>query len=347
MADDGEKRVDLVFEGGGVKGIALVGACSILEEQGYRPQNVAGTSAGAIVGALVVAGYSAKELRDLLQETPFSSFEDKGWEDKILGLGIPITIVKDHGIYEGKYFSSGFVRSWKEKGVSRFVICVRRARTIRGGGTACRSSCPTSPTTRSSCFPRRPGLGKEPDELEIAEAVRMSMSIPLFFEPVKVERLATRSSSSTAACCRTSRCGSSTPTTFPTGRRSPQVVNPEPKVTTDGQIPTAPVKHTLARGLVQHLLDLAGTMTDAHDKLYLERDSFVRTITISNLGVSYREFDLSVETQDALYESGRDAATEFLKTWDFEAAKAAFRRGRSSRRAVRRSLLRMKTMAAG
>ena len=58
----------------------------------------------------MAAGYSAKELRDLLQETPFSSFEDKGWEDKILGLGIPITIVKDHGIYEGKY-SSGFVRS--------------------------------------------------------------------------------------------------------------------------------------------------------------------------------------------------------------------------------------------
>jgi NTE family protein len=39
---------DLVCEGGGVKGIGLVGAFSVLEEHDFRPQNVAGTSAGAI-----------------------------------------------------------------------------------------------------------------------------------------------------------------------------------------------------------------------------------------------------------------------------------------------------------
>ena len=38
-------RVDLVLEGGGVKGIGLVGAISVLEEYGYRFQRVAGTSA--------------------------------------------------------------------------------------------------------------------------------------------------------------------------------------------------------------------------------------------------------------------------------------------------------------
>ena len=48
-----ERDVDLVFEGGGLKGIALVGAYSVLEERGYRPQNIAGTSAGAIVAALL------------------------------------------------------------------------------------------------------------------------------------------------------------------------------------------------------------------------------------------------------------------------------------------------------
>ena len=46
----------MVFEGGGLKGIALVGAYSVLEEQGYTPQNMAGASAGAIVAALVAAG---------------------------------------------------------------------------------------------------------------------------------------------------------------------------------------------------------------------------------------------------------------------------------------------------
>lgn len=46
---------DLVLEGGGVKGIALVGAISVLEERGYEFQRVAGTSAGTIVGSLVAA----------------------------------------------------------------------------------------------------------------------------------------------------------------------------------------------------------------------------------------------------------------------------------------------------
>jgi len=43
--------VDLVCEGGGVKGIGLAGAYSVLEEHGYQPNNVAGTSAGAITAA--------------------------------------------------------------------------------------------------------------------------------------------------------------------------------------------------------------------------------------------------------------------------------------------------------
>lgn len=46
----------MVFEGGGLKGIGLAGAYSVLEERGFRPQNTAGASAGAIVAALVAAG---------------------------------------------------------------------------------------------------------------------------------------------------------------------------------------------------------------------------------------------------------------------------------------------------
>jgi predicted acylesterase/phospholipase RssA len=57
-----QKRVDLVLEGGGVKGIGLIGALAVLEERGYVPQNVAGTSAGAIAAALIAAGYSAGAL---------------------------------------------------------------------------------------------------------------------------------------------------------------------------------------------------------------------------------------------------------------------------------------------
>ena len=61
-----EHRLDLVLEGGGVKGIGLAGAYSVLEEHDFEPQNIAGTSAGAITAALIAARYSAKELRDVV-----------------------------------------------------------------------------------------------------------------------------------------------------------------------------------------------------------------------------------------------------------------------------------------
>lgn len=48
------KKADAVFEGGGVKGIGLAGAVAVTEEAGYQFENVAGTSAGAIVAALAL-----------------------------------------------------------------------------------------------------------------------------------------------------------------------------------------------------------------------------------------------------------------------------------------------------
>jgi NTE family protein len=96
--------VDLVFEGGGVKGIGLAGAVATLEERGYVPQNVAGTSAGAITAALLAAGYSAAELRELIIGLDYRQFEDKGWEDKIPLVERSLSMLLDLGLYEGDVF---------------------------------------------------------------------------------------------------------------------------------------------------------------------------------------------------------------------------------------------------
>ena len=75
---------DLVCEGGGVKGVGLAGAFSVLEEHEFRPQNVAGTSAGAITAALIAAGYNSSELkRRHLRDGLPSSFDDNGLGDKV------------------------------------------------------------------------------------------------------------------------------------------------------------------------------------------------------------------------------------------------------------------------
>ena len=72
---------NLVFEGGGVKGIAYVGAMKVLEEKNILPkiQRVGGTSAGAINAALVALGFTNAEQRDILWKLDFKNFLDDSW----------------------------------------------------------------------------------------------------------------------------------------------------------------------------------------------------------------------------------------------------------------------------
>src|SRR6056297_853145 len=57
--------VALVLSGGGARGFAHIGVLQVLEQRGIRVDAVAGTSMGAILGALYAAGYGADEIFDL------------------------------------------------------------------------------------------------------------------------------------------------------------------------------------------------------------------------------------------------------------------------------------------
>jgi len=59
---------DLVFEGGGAKGLAFVGALKSFERRGHTPRRVIGTSAGSILAAMVAAGYNSAESYDAIAE---------------------------------------------------------------------------------------------------------------------------------------------------------------------------------------------------------------------------------------------------------------------------------------
>jgi NTE family protein len=73
---------DLVFEGGGAKGAAFVGALQAFERHGHQPRRLIGSSAGAITACLIAAGFSSQENLEALNErTPdgrsrFESFMD-------------------------------------------------------------------------------------------------------------------------------------------------------------------------------------------------------------------------------------------------------------------------------
>ena len=65
-------RLGIVLSGGGSRGLVHVGVLKALGEHGIEPEAVSGTSAGAIVGALYAAGYSADEMLEFfVRKNPF------------------------------------------------------------------------------------------------------------------------------------------------------------------------------------------------------------------------------------------------------------------------------------
>src|SRR5271169_4563560 len=84
---------DGVFEGGGVKGIALVGALSSFESHGFKWCNLAGTSAGAIVASLLASGYNAAELKEIIGNLDYMKFEDAGTIGRVPLIGPVISLL--------------------------------------------------------------------------------------------------------------------------------------------------------------------------------------------------------------------------------------------------------------
>ena len=86
---------NLILEGGGVKGIAYVGALEVLDNLKMldKIENVAGTSAGAITPWLVSLRYTAAEIKKNVFDLDFSSFEDHK---------NPLRIATKYGLFTSK-----------------------------------------------------------------------------------------------------------------------------------------------------------------------------------------------------------------------------------------------------
>ena len=336
------KHVDLVFEGGGVKGIGLAGAYSVLEEDGWQPQNLAGASAGAINAALVAAGYTSAELMEILLELDFREFQDRGWEDRLPAFEKTFSLLKDLGIYEGEFFEDWMRDRLAAKGVRTFGDLVRDhdEEDLRYRWKL--QVIASDVTQRAMLVLPRDAekVGVEPDKLDVAYAVRMSMSIPVFFEPVRHLNEETNRRHTIVDGGMLSNfpvwlfdCETGEPD-WPTFGLLLMEKKPDESIAE--RLP-APEEGTRGVGaLVDYLKSLAQTMMEAHDRLYLAKADYARTIGIDTLGVGTTEFDLSRERALELYESGRTAARKFLDGWDFDGYIAAYRSGRkvSRRREV-------------
>jgi len=193
---DGELKADLVLEGGGVKGIGLLGAVLVLAEAGYSFPRVAGTSAGAIVASLVAAyqkaGKNLHELVDVMNNVQYSRFAEGPVLERLTGrLGEGVELLLHEGAHSGNYLVEWLGGELEKAGVSTFQ---NLALDDPGGSLADYQRY--SLVVHTSDLSRRALVrlpwdysqyGRTADTQRVVDAVRASMSIPFYFRPVDVK----------------------------------------------------------------------------------------------------------------------------------------------------------------
>lgn len=65
------ENLGIALSGGGARGAAHIGVLQALNDQGIFPERVSGTSAGSVIGALYCAGYTPKEILDIVHQKIF------------------------------------------------------------------------------------------------------------------------------------------------------------------------------------------------------------------------------------------------------------------------------------
>jgi NTE family protein len=240
-----------------------------------------------------------------------NSFKDrarKKWLPLFPGI---VSILKDRGIYEGEAFLEWMSGLLEKKGVRTFGDLVRRPQTEPRYRYKLQVMVSDLTEQRLLVLPKdahRLGI-EDPDELSVALAVRMSMSIPVFFEPVSFTNPKTG--------CEHLIVDGGMLSNFPLWLFDAE----EPLWPTIGvkfieEDPRAPLAPLGSSGglfkVIDYARSLVETMMEAHDRFYLEESDFDRTITIDALGVGTTDFDLTRERAVQLYDSGRAGAEEFL-----------------------------------
>ena len=304
-----QQWADLVLEGGGVKGIGLLGAIEELAKADYRFRRVAGTSAGAIVGSLVAAGMPVDELLNVMRSLDYKKFRDESFIDRLGIGGKSLSLLFDQGVYEGEYLRNWLADQLEKLGVRTFADLKltepwashlppeRRYKLV-----VVASDITNGRLARLPWDYARYGL--IPDEQRVADAVRASMSIPFFYEPVKLDGKLLVDGGMLS--------------NFPIN-----LFDTTPDWPTFGIKLSAQPDANMVANDIKNTFDFAkallATMINAHDQMHIDDPcTAARTIFIDTLKIKATDFDIQAEEQNELYQNGRSAAKKFLKTWDYK-----------------------------
>jgi NTE family protein len=296
---------NLVCEGGGVKALAFVGALKCLQEVpdfSDRINHFAGSSAGALTVALIACGYQATELESALIAMDF--------KDKI------------DGNILNNVWTTGIYRLWNKYGLFPMDELI----TWVDGLIAAKLGKPNATfqdlykhnghtlvvTTTSVRHAKTLYYSREhhPD-MVISEALKRSMSIPLFFEANFVDQEDVLVDGGMLS-------------NYPIwlfDRRNPETGKLEPNPHTLGlklmeitEQPDSQLFHGSldVDSLPKYLVSLVECLLIQIERLHVRSDYWERTIPISIGDVQSTDFALSAEQKQDLIDKGYECTKQWL-----------------------------------
>jgi len=308
---------NLVFEGGGVKGTAYGGAIYILENKNIikNIKRVAGTSAGAITATLIALNFNSKEIEKILK-VDFKKFKD----DSFFKTRNIIRLVKEYGWFKGDEFERWFSLIIKEK--------FGKDLTFKD----LYEMSKTQNTKELYIIGTNVNIGKEiifsnettPD-MPIIKAVRISMSVPLFFKAVNYSG-DLYVDGGIYYNYPVNIFDKKEYVEFPNSILKIQgnkFYNKETlgfRVDTPEEILEQKFKRLSTKKKIssfkEYLIALMGGFLDLANKRHLSEFDWHRTVYINALGVSTTEFDISESLKNNLIEQGKKDTEDYFKWFD-------------------------------
>lgn len=314
---------NLVFEGGGILGIAYLGVLDYLDEVSILPQidKVAGTSAGAIAACLACFNTSFNEIKQMISTLDYKkiayneplalrgvSTDFKNDFEKMFGdINAIYRLLNNYGWYSTKYFYD-----WIKK-----VIASQFDQTKKKAPYTFEDFYNSDLHRNNKEFKDLYIIGTDlsfktsvvfsfetTPQMEVAEAIKISMSIPLFFEAVQIDEQ-----------YRDKRVNSiyvdgGIMRNYPINLFDNNGINYQ----TLGVQFRNKIKYSETKNLINYIENLFNSLLkvqeDAFDKNYIDQK---RTITINTGGISALDFNISDKDYKFLYDQGYSAAEDYFE----------------------------------
>lgn len=316
---------NLVLEGGGIRGMAYIGAIQVLEEthQMNYIERVSGTSVGAITAALLAVGYDSHEINKIISELEVNSFND----GKGIFIGGSMRMNEHYGWYKGIEIKEWMDNLLLDKtGVKNMTFRQLREYSKENDEAldlyihATNLSLQNSVVLSNETYP----------DMIISDAVRVSASIPLYFtaafmdvngkvyyEPESQENLYIMADGGLISNYPIDN--------FDHVRYNPEVeylgYNPETlglRLDRDEQIKADVMgSNELASYEINDIQGYVGAfynfVNEHLNRCELKEEDWLRTVSISTCGISPKIRKMEKEEKDVLIQAGEKSMREFLE----------------------------------